>query len=204
MTEDDALFAAWRSGDRAAGDALIERHFEAVERFFATKAGDAGADLVQATFLRCAESGPTYRADGSFRAFLFGIARNVLFEHIRGRVRHGDAPVDFSQSAIVDLAPGVSTLVQLRAEQRGLVVALQRLPLELQVLVELYYWEELGIEDLATVLEVPAGTIKSRLHRARTLLAESLSQGSAEQAGAESVRAQLLEWISSAKAGARR
>lgn len=200
MTDDDALFAAWRRGDRAAGEALVERHFEAIERFFATKAGDAGDDLVQATFLRCAEAGSSYRSDGSFRAFLFGVARNVLFEHIRSRGRHSGGPIDFSQSAVIDLAPGVSTLVQLRADQRNLVQALQRLPLELQVLVELYYWEELGIDDLAAVFEVPPGTIKSRLHRARTLLAEHLEQAPPADDAAMSVRAQLLDWLSATKA----
>ena len=44
------------------------------------------------------------------RAWLFGIARNVLYEHIRGRVRDGRAEPDFHESALVDLAPGVSTI----------------------------------------------------------------------------------------------
>ena len=118
MRDDASLFVAWQAGDRAAGEALIERHFDAIDRFFATKVGDGGDDLVQSTFLACAEAGARYRGDSSFRAFLFGIARNVLFEHIRGKVRHGVAPADLSQSAIADLAPGVATLANHRADQR--------------------------------------------------------------------------------------
>jgi RNA polymerase sigma factor (sigma-70 family) len=200
MTDDEALFAAWRAGDRGAGAALIERHFDALERFFATKAGDAAEDLVQRTFLTCTEAAATWRSDGSFRAFLFGIARNVLFEHIRGRVRHGSEPADFSQSAIRDLSPGVSTLVQYRADQRSLVAALQRLPVDLQMLLELYYWEELGVEELANVLEVPAGTIKSRLHRARTMLAEAMEQEPGGDDG--SVRAMLTDWLAGVRSKA--
>lgn len=197
--DDAALFAAWQAGDRTAGEALIERHFDAVERFFATKVGDGGEDLVQRTFLGCAEASGRYRGEGSFRSFLFGIARNVLLEYIRGRARHGVAPNDLSQSAIADLAPGVSTLANHRAEQRLLVSALQRLPLELQVLLELYYWEELGVDELAAVLEVPAGTIKSRLHRARTLLAEAMSTATDGGDDDGSVRALLLDWLAGVK-----
>lgn len=202
MTDDDRQFGAWRDGDRTAGEALIERHFDAIERFFATKAPDAREDLVQRTFLACAEAVKSYRAEGGFRAFLFGIARNVLFEHIRGRVRHGAQPADFSQSGIADLSPGVSTLTEYRAEQRSLVGALQRLPLELQLLVELYYWEELGVDELAAVLEVPPGTIKSRLHRARTLLAEAMAETPPESEEDGSVRALLLDWLAGVKARA--
>jgi RNA polymerase sigma-70 factor (ECF subfamily) len=204
MTDDDRQFAAWRAGDRGAGESLIERHFDAIERFFATKAPGAGDDLVQRTFLVCAEAAASYRADGSFRAFLFGIARNVLLEHIRGRVRHGAAPADFSQSGIADLAPGVSTLAEFRADQRSLVAALQRLPLDLQLLIELYYWEELGVDELAAVLDVPGGTIKSRLHRARTMLAESMAQAPPADEEDDSVRGLLLEWLAGVKARAPR
>lgn len=199
MSDDEALFVAWRGGDRAAGEVLIERHFDAIERFFATKAGDAGEDLVQRTFLACTEAGVAYRGEGSFRAFLFGIARNVLLEHIRARGRHGAAPPDFSHSGIADLSPGVSTLAQYRAEQRSLVAALQRLPVDLQVLLELYYWEELGVDELAAVLAVPPGTIKSRLHRARVMLAEAIDVAPPGAEDDGSVRALLLDWLAGVK-----
>jgi RNA polymerase sigma-70 factor (ECF subfamily) len=198
VTNDEELFTAWRAGDRAAGEALIERHFDSLERFFATKAGDAGEDLVQRTLLVCVEKGAAFRADGSFRAFIFGIARNVLHEHIRGRIKHGGGPPDFSNSGIADLSPGVNTLAMYRADQRTLVAGLQRLPLDLQLLIELFYWEELGIDELAVVLEVPPGTIKSRLHRARTLLAEAMEQEPQDDEG--SVRALLLDWLATVKA----
>ncbi|MEZ4372915.1 MAG: sigma-70 family RNA polymerase sigma factor [Polyangiaceae bacterium] len=52
------------------------------------------------------------------------------------------------------------------ARSNRLVEALQRLPLDLQMAIELYYWEELSVAELAEALEIPAGTVKSRLHRA--------------------------------------
>lgn len=79
----------------------------------------------------------------------------------------------------MDLSPGVHTLAFRRAEQRRVVRALQSLPLDLQILLELHYWEEMGLAELATLLEVPEGTVKSRLFRARQVLREALeSSGS--------------------------
>ena len=192
--EDRDLFDAWRAGDRAAGTELIERHYDAIGRFFATKAGEHADDLVQRTFLRFAESTSPYRGEGSFRAYLFGVARNVLLEFIRGRVRDG-AAVDLQTSAIVDFAPGAATLAAQRAEHRLLVHGLQHIPVDLQMLLELCYWEELSVEELAEVLEVPAGTIKSRLHRARRLLREAMEALPATPEQRQSVRALLKDWV---------
>jgi len=194
MGGDAELIEAWQAGDRKAAAQLIERHYDGVVGFFRTKAGDHADDLVQRTFLRLSEGLPTFRGDGSFRAFLFGIAKNVLFEHIRSRVRDGKAP-DLSASSILDLQPGAATLLSLRAEQRLLVGALQRIPVELQLALELYYWEELSIDELATVLDVPPGTVKSRLHRARELLRETMETTPSTPEDEASLRAQLASWL---------
>ncbi|MCA9634030.1 MAG: RNA polymerase sigma factor [Myxococcales bacterium] len=189
VTEDKELFASWLAGERAAGEALIERHYDSVARFLRTKAGPHADDLVQRVFLVCLDRGKQYRGDASFRAFLFGIARNVVFEFIRGKVRdQARAVEDVGSSSIVDLAPGLSTIAIQRAEQRLLVEALQRLPLDLQMAIELYYWEELSVAELAEALEVPAGTVKSRLHRARELLREEMNRLPGSEQERENVR----------------
>lgn len=194
MTEDTELLRAWAVGDRAAGAALVGRHYDAVVRFFRNKAGDAADDLVQRTFLVVAEGAAAFRGQGTVRAWIFGIARNVLYEHIRGRTRAGLAEPDFHESALVDLAPGVSTLAARRADQRVLLRALQLIPLELQVLLELYYWEDLGMEELGQALGVPPGTVKSRLFRARALLRDATAKVPATAEETLSARVLLDEW----------
>jgi len=194
MSDDDQLFRAWQAGDAAAGQALVERHYDAVVRFFRSKAGAEAHDLVQRTFLACAEARDRYRGDGSFRAFLFGIARNLLFEHIRGRVRDQRFDPDLSVRSIREMLPGVSTIMAERAEQQLLLEALQRIPVDLQILLELYYWEDLGVGEVASVVGVPAGTVKSRLHRARGLLREAMSAVPASPEAQDSVRRMLDAW----------
>lgn len=195
VADDAELLLAWRNGDRSAPETLVERHYDAVLRFFRTKAGADAEDLVQRTFLRCVDPASAFRGDSTFKAFLFGVARNVLFEHIRSIVRDGRADPEIGESSILDLNPRASTVAVERAEQRRLILALQRIPVDLQMTLELYYWEELSIEELARALDVPEGTVKSRLHRARGLLKEALESAPGDK-GTESTRALVESWLS--------
>lgn len=179
---DGQLLAAWADGDAGAGNELFERHFARVARFFVNKAGDHLEDLVQQTFLACVEGRDQFREDAPFRAFLLGIAHNVLCKHYR---RQGLAKaVDFGVTSVADLAPSPSVVVAERDEHRLLLDALRRIPLEFQVVIELWFWEELTAAEIAEVLGIPLGTAKTRLRRARTLLREAVvSLGDAGKAG---------------------
>ncbi len=164
------LLAAWRDGDRQAGGKLFDRHFSSVRRFFRSKVGDDYEELAQATFMRCTESQLRFRADGSFRAFLFAIAWNVLREHLRQRQRDGRRfCAELDSAADMDL-PGPSTVAGARREQVILLQALRRLPLQDQVVLELFYWEQMTSAQMAEVLDVPHGTVRSRLRLARDRL----------------------------------
>lgn len=192
VADDADLYAAWRQGDKRAGQALIERYYDPVLRFFRTKVGPQADDLVQRTFLVCAEGG--FRGDSSFRAYLFGIARNVLLKFFRNKQRDAKVDPDFTVSSVHELDPGPSTMAARRAEQRLLLEALRRIPLEFQLLMELFYWEELSIAELEAVLELPNGTIKSRLRRGRQLLKDAIGKLPSSPEEKESVRVLLSDW----------
>ena len=195
MSGDDVqLFQAWSVGDRSAGETLIERHYDSMVSFFRAKTGPHSDDLVQRTFLRCLEARERFRAESSFRTFLFGIARNVLLEFFRSRTRDARIDPDFTVASIHDQDPGLSSVVKGRADQRLLVEALKRIPLEMQLALELYYWEDMSVAELAEVLEIPPGTVKSRLFRGRTLLKEAMENLPAAAEVRESVRLQLAQW----------
>lgn len=193
---DEELLTRWHEQDRQAGASLVERHFASVERFFATKTNaQVAEDLVQTTFARCLEGASRWRQSGSFRAYLFGVARNVLLEHIRGRVRDARSDAELHESAIFDLGPGLHTQMAASAERRHLIAALQRLPVDLQSLLELHYWEELSMEELGQTFGVPAGTIKSRLHRARQLLKDALDSTPGPEDARETARRIVGGWL---------
>jgi RNA polymerase sigma-70 factor (ECF subfamily) len=171
---DEELLTAWKAGDRAAGDRLFERHFDALYRFFGRKTGGDISDLVQRTFLALVEGKERFRGEASVRTYLFAIARNELLVHFRGHRR--DEPVDFSVHSLHDLGPSPSQILAGKREDRLLLEALRRIPLDLQIAVELHYWEGLHGPELARVLDIPEGTVRSRLRRGLEMLREQAAQ----------------------------
>lgn len=174
MLDEADLLRAWREGDADAGRTLFERHFESIFRFFRNKASDDLEDLVQSTFASCLASREQIRGEASFRTYLFTIARHELYAHWRRR-RRDAATVDIGSLSVEDLAPSPGTLLDARDERERLAHALRTLPLDLQIAVELHYWEELSGSELARALEIPEGTVRSRLRRAREALAAALA-----------------------------
>ena len=172
---DSVLLSAWRDGDMSAGRALVDRHLPALHRFFGSKLGnDADAeDLVGDTLETLLGAVERFREASSFRTFLYGIAHNVLRNFVRKRARRGEDK-DWGHVSAVELGPGPSTLLSGKLRERGLVRALRTLPLELQTIVELSYVEELSRSEIAEVTGLAAGTVASRLRRARKLLKEAL------------------------------
>ncbi len=172
MSTDDELLAAWRAGDRAAGDELVSRHFDALCRFFRSKVGRGIEDLVQRTFLDCLESLESVRGP-SFRAYLFGVARNRLIDELRRTLGAGEV-VDIESEPIASMATSPSKAVARTQQERLLLQAMQELPLDLQITLELAYWEGLSGREIAAILQIPENTVRSRLTRARDKLRAQL------------------------------
>jgi RNA polymerase sigma factor (sigma-70 family) len=187
------LLAAWRDGDRRAGGELFDRHFSAIRRFFSSKVGDDYEELVQRTFTRCVEGQQRFRGDGKFRSYLFSIATNVLREHLRQSRRGPSFDPDCSSVADLEL-PGPSSIMGARREQQILLEALRRLPLNDQVVLELFYWEQMRSVEIADVLELPHGTIRSRLRLARDRLRGHLDELARSSAELESTVGGLERW----------
>jgi len=167
--DDEALLARWRAGEREAGAALFERHYESVARFFAYKIGPDHDDLIQATFLGLVEGLERFEGQGSFRAFLFAIARHKLIDFLDTNARER-ARFDPNKTSITACDPSPNTLLMVDERRRLLVAALRRLPLNVQIMLELHYWESMRIADIAAVFELPASTVKTRMRRGRQQL----------------------------------
>jgi RNA polymerase sigma-70 factor (ECF subfamily) len=168
VQSDAELLDAWREGDRAAGGVLFERYFEPVRRFFATKIADGVEDLVQQTFLACVNNRDRIRSGDAFRGYLFVAARNMLYMQIRSRAR---APaLDFGVTSVIDAGLSPSQALAGHDDERVLSQALRSLPVDLQIALELYYFERVRGRELEVALELPGGTVRSRLRRGLELL----------------------------------
>jgi RNA polymerase sigma factor (sigma-70 family) len=171
--DDARLVGAWTRGDDQAGAELFRRYYAPVARFYRSKVGPQAPDLVQRCFLRCLEIRARIRDGVSFRCFVFGVARNVLLEHYRG-VR-ASTRIDFTEHTVEDLSPTPTSELAHGEQSRLLLHALRRLPVDQQIVIELYYWEDLNAREIAEIYDVPEPTIRTRLRRAKLRLEEELT-----------------------------
>jgi len=178
MQDDFSLLASWRNGVEQAGQELFERHFDDVYRFFQNKCSSEADDLVQRTFLACVNSIANFRAEASFRTYLFTIARNELYAYLRRRQRD-DAVLDFEITSLCDIVTTPGTRLGRDRDANRLREALGTLTVDDQVLLELRYWHSLDATALGEIFNLPPATVRTRLRRARQSLGQTLD-GDAE------------------------
>lgn len=191
---DAELLEQWRSGDTKAGQQLFSRHYVGVERFFLNKVSpDLVSDLVQKSFMTCLENRDRISEGNRFRAYLLTIAYRVFCAHLRKRYREGGSlnPEEISLTA---LDPSPSSVVTRSREKRLLLEGLRKISVKHQVLLELHYWEDLTTQEIAAVLELPAGTVRGRLQRARRSLEAEMARASRSPALLASTLSGLDDW----------
>ena len=144
-------------------DGLIEQHIPRLRRYARALTGDRAAadDLVQDTLERALSRFHLWRQGSDLRAWLFTIMHNLYVNQIRSRIRHQHEALDEpATDALQYREPDWSEL-------RDIGDALARLPVEQRTVVLLVGLEQFTYEEAARVLEVPIGTVMSRLSRAR-------------------------------------
>jgi RNA polymerase sigma factor (sigma-70 family) len=173
-SSDFELLDAWGAGNYVAGRMLYDRYSTLLYRFVRTKV-DAGAeDLIQNVWLACVEGRERFRREGSFRAYLLQTARFQLYAFYRKRKRAPD--LDFSASSVADLGTSPSAIVLRHQQERALLEALRRVPLDHQIVLELRFWQELTGPEIAEVLDIPEPSVRSRLQRATERLRGELRE----------------------------
>jgi RNA polymerase sigma factor (sigma-70 family) len=195
---DAELLEAWRGGDNEAGVKLYDRHVAAVARFFRNKLPDHAEELIQQTFLALVESRDRIRAGVTFRAFVLGIARYKLLDQL-GKVAKNRV-VDHEADSIAELAPGPSTIMARKREHRLLLEGLRRIPVEHQIALELFYWENLSAAEIAEVFGISHSAMRSRMSKARALLEEQMAKLADSPELLNSTIAGFDDWIADVRA----
>lgn len=193
VVDDFERLRAWQRGDDLAGEQLFRSHYKTVLRFFHNKAGAQAHDLVQRTFLACLEARERIREGATFRAFLFGVARNVLFDHYRLARRDRDH-LDFGTVSAEDLQPSPTSALARARETDLLLRALRKLPLESQTILEMYYWEGMGAREIGEAIDMPEPTVRTKIRRARLRLEEEIAASQADPALRKSTVDGLEDW----------
>lgn len=170
---DELLVIRCQLGERAAFDDLVARWAEPVHRHALRVCGDAQAaeELSQEIWLRVLQSFGRLRDAARFRAWLFGIAHRVLADRLRLRYATPvQEDVEFDHLPDVGASDRCERETAAREVERGL----SALPAVEREVLTLFYLDEMPVTEVAQVLGLPAGTVKSRLFRARSLLRQSL------------------------------
>lgn len=182
--EDRALVAAAKKGEPQAFATLLKKYRKSVYYMLLkmVKNADDAEDLTQEAFAKAFNSIEKFDSKYAFSTWLFRIATNNCIDFIRKkRVQTVsiDQPVpgDDGSSMRFDvrdsnLEPDDAMLKQQR--KRYLNMAIDRLPEKYRVLVELRYFKEFSYDEVAKELQIPLGTVKAQLFRARELLNQEL------------------------------
>lgn len=189
---DKELLIAWQGGDKRAGQQLFHRYYDQIERFFINKVSSNVEDLVQETFLGCLKGHQKVKDQGKFRPYLYRIAYNKLNSYLRLRYQRD---VRVEHVSVEDIAPGPVTILTEQEEERLLLMALRRIPVQSQVMLELHYWEGNKMVEIAEIVGIPEGTVKSRMKRAREQLGEAIAALSESPELLESTTSNLPDWV---------
>jgi RNA polymerase sigma-70 factor (ECF subfamily) len=162
------LIAQALAGDTTAANLLVDTHYESVYHWLLHLAGhpEVAADLTQEAFLDLWRGLPGFRGESSLKTWLHRLAYHVFLRHSRSRRDHAPLPEE------MPVASPVAALHQQDALMRAVAV----LPEEQRLPVLLYYLREMNSGEVARVLGVPEGTVRSRLHYARERLRGLLAE----------------------------
>ncbi len=169
--EDELLVVRCQLGERPAFDELIQRWHEPLWKYVRRLADDEDTanDITQDIWLRVLRGIGRLRDGAKLRPWIFGVARRALMDRLRGRYAQPlVADVDVATIAADD-APD-----DREEDLREMDEELNRLPVVEREALTLFYLRELSLAEVASVLEVPVGTVKSRLFRARRMLRDEL------------------------------
>jgi RNA polymerase sigma-70 factor, ECF subfamily len=163
---DEALMRAVRDGDLARLGTLFDRHhtglFDYLKRSIGNRA--AAEDIVQDVFVRILRYRATYREDGAFETWLYGIARNARADYFR--TRRNALPLSEEALESPDAGPGPDRQAEQERETAQLRHALQLLREDKRELIVLARYRDMKYEAIAELLGVDVGTVKVRVHRA--------------------------------------
>lgn len=176
---DDELIKRVKKGSEECFKILIYRYYTTVFTmvFYKITDKDLAKDLTQEIFIKVWEGIGKYNEKGSFRSWLYSVTRNHITDYLRknkSRLKYEThTELNNLTNSHID-SKNLSTTTELKELEDLILKALHTLPSEQQEIFILYYYFRLTVEEIAEKLEIPKGTVTSRLYLARKKLKEIL------------------------------
>lgn len=181
---DEALAQLALKEDPDAFAELVNRYQKGIYNLAYRLTGerDEAQDLAQETFLRAYAALPSFQTDRRFSPWLYRIATNLCFDYLKRRGRLGTTPIeDFeaegAEMPLPDWSMEPARALERKETQEEVQAAILSLPEKYRAVVILRHIEGLSYSEMAEVLTLPLGTIKTHLYRARELLKARLQEG---------------------------
>ena len=199
--QDDSLIRRAAAQDAAAFEQLMLLHQKPVYNICYRMAGNAedALDLSQEVFLKLWRTLAQYQFDAAFSTWLYRLTQNVCIDFLRRRRRQQTVPLTFEDAdgeeqtyAVPDAQPLPEEQVELKLTRETLAAAMAQLLPEHRAVLQLRVVNEMSYEQIADVLDIQIGTVKSRLSRARNQLKKILERGNlSRRASSESMEGEV-------------
>lgn len=176
---DEELLAEYVGGQSEGFELLVRRHSQELFRFLVRFTGNAAAaeDIVQEAFLQVHLSAASFDRSRRFKPWLFTIAANKARDMMRSRSRRPEMPLDAQVASgdeegqrfldfLADASHVPSGAMEQSEEQDLVRMTLGKMPEHLKEVLILSYYHRFPYKEIADILDVPLGTVKSRLHAA--------------------------------------
>ncbi len=169
------LISRARGGDRDAFGELVEQYRDNVYRLAYRMCGNAydADEAAQEAFVAAWRALPNFRGDAKFSTWLYRLTTNAAIDVMRREKRHQTVG-DGEMKEVADDADSPQETVERTEQQEAVQKALATLSEEYREVLLLRYMEELDYAEIAEVLQLPSGTVKSRINRAKAALKTAL------------------------------
>ena len=184
---DAELIAFIKAGKLGAFTALVDRHQRSLINFFYHLGWDrqVAEDCAQEVFLRLHKHLATYEPEAKFTTFLYRVARNLWIDRLRSAAAHGKV-VSLEATGgpgeertlrerVSSGGPSPVDILSRRETEESLKRSIDLLPEEQKTVLVLSEMQGLKYQDIAAILEIPIGTVKSRMHTAMEKLKEMMA-----------------------------
>jgi RNA polymerase sigma-70 factor (ECF subfamily) len=167
-----------------AFELVVARYQDRVFRLALSMLGDrpAAEETAQETFIRIWRGLPNYRGDASLSTWVFAVARNTCLTALQAAGKRQTLSLDVPE--IRAAAEARDAASHQNASSPDLVLLLSRLPEKYRQALTLFYMEERSYQEVARILNLPMGTVKTNIHRARKELADALLRAKMSKGGA--------------------
>jgi RNA polymerase sigma-70 factor (ECF subfamily) len=183
--DEHALIERCKAGEVSAFDDLVHRYEKRVFNCALRIAGNYNdaCDVAQEAFIRAFHSIQTFRGDAKFATWIYRIVTNVYLDERKKSKAHRttslDDAIELDENSVTrqieDTSPTPDEVLESKERMRALQRAINSLPDYQRIIVSLYHTQHKSYEEIAEILRLPIGTVKSRLNRARLALAEILA-----------------------------